>query len=167
MKNIKTKIIGLVFLGAVTILLFGGAGCQEAGTWVGLEEVKQVFVPELRVEDFRPANNSTNVSPAAVVTVRFSEPILADSITPASIVMRYVNPYLDPAQVDIHYDWFLLAGQRDLEIKPTGKLLSGELVEIILRCDFSGDKKQNLSPENSALAENVCYTAQFQIGTKN
>lgn len=167
MKKNSKKIISGVFLLGAAFWLLVGAGCQETGTWVGFENVKQVFVPELRVEDFRPANNSTNVSPTAVMAVRFSEPVVSESITADSIKIRYVNPDLDPAQTVIHHEWFLLAGQRDLEIKPAGNLLSGELIEIILSCDFQGDKNQNLSPENSALAENVCYTAQFQIASEN
>ncbi|GEM_PF-2669248 len=140
-----------------------GAGCQDSGTIVGLKEVKDLVVPELEITDFRPPDGEMNVAPDAVLAVSFSEPVRSESIGTDSIQLQYINPDLDPAQTEIHYEWALLDDGRSLEIKPVGNLLDGETVSVLLTCDFQSDDEQTLTPASEAFLDNVCYTSEFTV----
>ena len=148
------------------VLVLLGTGCtKDGGTWFtsGDFDFFETAPPELVVESVTPENKTTNVSPEAILEVRFSQPIKADSVNPEGITLSYINPDLAETELTIHYEWFLLEGEKVLQIKPMGNLLPGEEVEFVLACDLKGSDDQLLHPASESFLNNVCYTAQFQV----
>ncbi|MFC1721818.1 Ig-like domain-containing protein, partial [Patescibacteria group bacterium] len=123
----------------LSTLALTGAGCAEnGGTWLSSDnfDFLESEPPELIVVSIAPPNNEQNVSPEAIIDLRFSQPIKSDSVNPEGITLSYINPDLAEAELEIHYEWFLLDGEKVLQIKPIGNLLSGEMVEFVLSCDI-------------------------------
>lgn len=175
----KHKNIISIF-GAVVLVMFVLAGCQQAGTMVGESQSSQdnqgsgswlpfgggkvePAAPYLKIKSIAPANETTGVSANTKIDIKFSEAVDPMTVSQENIILHYINPDLAEDQENIGFSTALDTAGEELQLVPSQNYLPGETVELVLTCGLKSRHDITLEKSDEAFLNNICYTSKFEV----